>query len=227
MRKATILTMVFGVALLVTQPSHAIMMKGKLAISPYGGGAIPIGDMADADPENEKAKGAETGFNAGGAAEFFIAGNLAVGGRVNYNRFGVDEMFLNPDPGVSYDLNQTVIDFGAYLKWLFATGGKTHPYVRAGAMIGKQKLSGDATAKGETADIKATVDNALGIEGAIGVLHMFSEQVGGFVEGQITHLMTDDKDVELEFGGDTDTEKVQGDAQWITIRAGLTIFVGK
>ncbi len=59
-------------------------------------------------------------------------------------------------------------------------------------------------------------------------MHMFSEQIGGFAEGTINHLMTDGKDAEFIVDGDTALEgEAEGNFQWIAVRAGLIIFLGK
>jgi hypothetical protein len=223
MRKVIVLTSVLMVALLFSSAAQAEIL-GKFAVSPYAGVVIPIGDAADTDPDNEKALGAKTGLGFGAMAEYGLTENVMVGGRFGYNMFGFDED-LDIFEGAELDSpNWTVMEFGAYVKLLLSAGSNTRPYFKAGVNAGKAKFKADEAEAGE---IELDVASALGLEGGVGVLHMFSENMGGFVEGSFNHLMTDGKDAEILVDGDTFLEgEAEGNVQWIALRAGVTFFFG-
>lgn len=227
MRKSVLLSSVALVALMFCGVVQATEISGSIAISPFGGVVIPIGDAADTDPDNEKALGAKAGYCFGANAEYGLTENVVVGGRFGYNKFGFDE-----DAGLLEDATLDgaawkVLEFGAYLKLLMSAGSNTRPYFRAGVMAAKADFSADAESGGNTGKVELDVANALGLEGGVGVLHMFSEKLGGFVEGTVNHVMTDGKDAELIVDGDTFLSgEAEGNFQWIAVRAGLTFFVG-
>ena len=51
-------------------------------------------------------------------------------------------------------------------------GKATRPFVRAGAFAAKAKLSGDLTVGSTTNEVSAELDNALGIDAGVGIVHM-------------------------------------------------------
>lgn len=220
---------------LMTSAAHAVEVHGKLSISPYAGIVIPFGDAAETEPPTDLEAGespiggATTGFGIGGALEYGLTENVVVGGKFGYNKFGFDEEFLGDElpEGATIDGDWTIIEFGAYVKLLMAAGSNTRPYVKAGVLAGKADLKGDVTFGDLTEEGEVDISNALGIEAGVGVLHMFSNQIGGFVEGGITHLMTDGKDQKSGIGGDLEDGETSGNFQWFAIRGGLTIFFGK
>ncbi|HWO57375.1 MAG TPA: outer membrane beta-barrel protein [bacterium] len=226
MRKVIVLTSVLMVALLFSSAAQAEVL-GRFAVSPYGGVVIPIGDFADNDPENENSLGAKTGFGLGAMAEYGLTENVMVGGRFGYNQFGFDED-MSPVEGATLDGPKwTVMEFGAFVKLLLSAGSNTRPYFKAGVNAGKAKFKTDAEAGGESGEVEIDVATALGLEGGVGVLHMFSPNLGGFVEGSFNHLMTDGKDVELTVDGDSfGTEEATTNVQWIAVRAGVSFFFG-
>jgi hypothetical protein len=227
MRKVVLLTSVALVTFMISGV-QAREISGSFAISPFGGIVIPIGDAADNDPENPKALAAKTGFCAGANAEYGLTENVVVGGRFGYNQFGFDEDMDLFDGEATLDGSKwTVMEFGAYLKLLMSAGSTTRPYFKGGVMAGKAKFKADATSELGSGEIELDVATALGIEGGVGILHMFSENVGGFAEGTFNHLMTDGKDAEILVDGDSFLEgEAEGNVQWITVRAGVTFFLG-
>jgi opacity protein-like surface antigen len=204
----------------------AVEMREKLAISPFIGASIPIGDAADNDPNSAKSRGAKPGFAVVGNAEYFLTENLAAGLRFGYNRFGFDDEVAELPPGAELDAHWTIIEFAAYLKLLLSAGSPTRPYFKAGVLAGKADAKGDITFEGESAEGKIDIANSLGLEGAVGVLHMFSDNMGGFLEAGVTHLMTDGKDLEQGIDDDIETGEAEGNFQWISIRGGMTFFLG-
>lgn len=228
MKSLKVLSVTLTLLLFVAASAQAIEVKNKLAIAPFGGLVIPIGDAADNDPTNEKALGAKTGFCFGGNAEYGLTENVVVGGRFGYNKFGFDEDMELFEETTFDGSKWTVLEFGAYLKLLMSAGSNTRPYVRGGVMAGKAKFSADAESELGSGEIELDVATALGLEGGVGVMHMFSDKIAGFAEGTINHLMTDGKDAEILVDGDTFLEgEAEGNVQWIAVRAGLIIFVGK
>ena len=223
------------VLLAMSATAQAIEVHGKLALSPYAGIVIPFGDAAETEPPSDEEAGvtpiggAKSGLGLGAALEYGLTENVVVGGKFGYNKFGFDEAFLGDElpEGATIDANWTIIEFGAYVKLLMAAGAKTRPYLKAGVVAGKADLEGDITQGDATATGKIDVANSLGLEAGVGVLHMFSEQIGGFIEAGATHLMTDGKDLEAGVDDVVEQGEVSGNFQWIALRAGLTIFLSK
>jgi len=221
--------MLLGLVLLVVSSATAQGLAGKFAFTPQGGIGIPIGDFADTDTTNMNRGGATTGFAIGGTAEYYFTNKVAAGAKFIYNRFGFDEAaFVDRLMDMTVDGHYTVLEIGAFVKYVLLPENTTRPFGRLGAIFGKAKLSGEYTYMEMTMDGEADIAWSFGLEGAVGVIHMIKENIGLFGEVVYTHLMTDGKDMDVMEPGETEVskEEAEGSIDWIGVKAGATIFFG-
>ena len=225
MRIVRIALLALAVLVAASGLARAQEVAAKFALSPQLGLGVPTGDFADTDEGNA----ATMGFAVGGSGEYFFSENVAVGGKFFYDRFGMDlgdmEDFFGYY-GVDLDGNWSIIEFGAYLKYVLAPGNPTRFFGRAGVIMGKMSGTIEVSAEGVTADVDMEVPVSLGLELGIGVMHMFSDNMGFVGEAGFTHLMTDGKDVEIKGGGEIETIESDINTQWFGVKAGICVFLG-
>jgi hypothetical protein len=229
MRNVRTWVMMLGLVFLVVFSAAAKDLTGKFAFTPQGGLGIPIGDFADTDTTNANRGGATTGFSIGGTAEYYFTSKVAAGAKFIYNRFGFDEAaFADRLMDMTVDGHYTIMEFGAFVKYVLMPENTTRPFGRLGATFGKAKLSGEYTYMEMTMDGEADIAWSMGLEGAVGVIHMIKENIGLFGEVVYTHLMTDGKDMDVTEPGATEatTEEAEGSIDWIGVKGGATFFFG-
>jgi opacity protein-like surface antigen len=221
------LVFVIAATTLVCSSVHGRELKGAFSLSPFGGAVMPIADFASTDLNNENAGGATAGFCAGAAMEYGLTENVALGAHFTYNRFGTERDFAPAAIQVdAIDGRWTITEvFGAYVKLLLSAGSATCPYARAGASLGRAKFDGRIKLDLGTDDSEIEIDNSLGLNAGVGIVHMFSPQLGVFVEGSLTHLLTDKKDLDVTRDGNWwFSAENKGDWQWLAVRTGVTLF---
>jgi opacity protein-like surface antigen len=199
MKKIWLLLVVVIVCAFVTS-AGAMDLKGKFGLTGQGGLAIPFGDFSDKDK-----LAAKTGFGFGGAAEYFVNNNIAIGGTFRYDMHDIQD---------AEDASWKITNFGAFFKYIFPTGSKIMPYVRLDAGFFKPKLSGSS------GDFEASLSfsTKMGIGGGGGVMYQASENV--LIGGELLfqNAMTSD----AKAAG----WKLDSDIQYISIFAGITFLVG-
>lgn len=182
-------------------------LKGKFALSGQGGMVIPVGDFAD-----EEKFDAGTGFGFGGAGEYFVSNNVAVGATFRYTTNGVKEM-----PG-SVDADWKLTNFGAFVKYIFPTRSNVVPYMRVGLGLYKTKFSASSGA----AEASLSFDSKFGFAGGGGVMFHASDNV--LLGGEILfhNAMTDGAKADVDSG----ELELDANVQCITIYGGITFLIG-
>jgi hypothetical protein len=155
--------------LLVMVPAFAFgqipMMPGSLEFSATGGASVPFGDFNTI---------AEPGFGIGGTGAFYVMPNLAVGGSIAYNSYGVDEAYG--------EMDVTIWEMTGYGKYMFMPG-PVSPYAKGAVGLFRSKL--------ETAGFSSSV-NDMGIGGGLGAqMRLPASNIGFFAEGMAYNVFTE------------------------------------
>jgi hypothetical protein len=228
MQTAKVGILVLALVMFFVAATAAQELAGKFAFTPQGGIGLPVGDFADSDTTNAKRGGATTGFGLGGNVEYYFSENVSAGAKFTYNRFGLDEeTFADRLMGGTVDGHYSVLEFGAFTRFIFTSQSPTRVYGRAGLLFGKVKLTGDYTVMDSTFEGEADIAWSLGLEGGVGAMHMMKENMGIFGEITYTTLFTDGKDTDVTMGDETDTEEAEGNADWLGINVGVSFFFGQ
>jgi hypothetical protein len=192
-------------------------MMGKFAVAPILGASMPIqymgADLVDGGG------GAKLGFAAGASGEYYVTDDIAVGVKFIFDRFG-----MNTDdiPGDASG-NWTIMEFGVFGRYVFMQDVMTHPYARAGVLMGKAKVTTEAGSN----KLESDVAIAPGGEIAGGVMHHLSDNLSVFGEANWTGVLTDGKEIEREFNGTTQPSiEAQKHIQWVGIKVGVLYTLG-
>ncbi|NIP43158.1 MAG: hypothetical protein GWO41_02890, partial [candidate division Zixibacteria bacterium] len=89
-------------------------LEGLFNISPFGGFAFPIGDMADGDLQNPRAIYRKSGYEFGISTEGFFEPGIGVGLNFRYAVFDSKEL-----EGFSPDDKLQTINIGVHMKSVF------------------------------------------------------------------------------------------------------------
>lgn len=169
--------------------------KGTVETSLGGGGSFPVGDFKD---------NANTGFNIGGRAAYYVTERIAVGGQITYDRFGASDelkqalsgIISDPNNPLAVDANFDMLQYGAYGKYNFMPAKRAMPYVKAFVGASSVKASGRAgpdevnCAPPGCASAETWVtDFAAG--GGVGVDVRFGEIFGGYADAHYNALFTE------------------------------------
>jgi hypothetical protein len=143
------------------------MTPGALEFSATGGASVPFGDFNSY---------AEPGFGVGGQGAFYVMPNLALGGSIFYNSYGVDEIF----DGLNMDVS--IWELTGHGKYLFMPGPFA-PYAKGSVGVFRSRL--------EAAGVSSSV-NDLGLGGGVGAqLRLPASNIGLFVEGMSYVVFTE------------------------------------
>jgi len=224
--RCAISLLLWAVAVLALSDASAQSLAKRSLIVPEIGIASATGDLAE--PINRG--GLNTGSGPGGGVSFvhFFSEGFGAAARWRYVRLPVRDL----ESG-SVHVSGHVFDVSVYLT--LATKGPVIPFVNAGLMLGKPKISGEtddfpyfysADRVSGTVDIDWT--SGLTIGG--GILNPMTDRFGLYLAGEYNHLSTDGSEAEItiESGSSDLPEKViiPLNADWFTIKAGLMIFLG-
>jgi hypothetical protein len=168
MRLSLLVVAVALVALPMAASAQIPLMPGSMELSAGGGTSIPFGDF------NTVAK---TGYGLGVQGSFYVAPNIAIGGTIGYNSYGVDPAY---DP--SGDASMTIWEFSGQGKYLFMPG-PVSPYAKASMGMYHSK----ASAYGMSAS-----SSDLGIGGGLGAqLRLPTSNIGFFGEVMANSIFTE------------------------------------
>jgi opacity protein-like surface antigen len=207
-------------------------LTGKIGFVPELGLLMPMGDFGSKDStaeENMDVGYAKTGFGFGGALEYYFSSNLALGGKFFYNRFGFDTAdFEEGTPSeIDWDAHWKVIQYGAYLKYVFTPESQTKVFGRAGVIFGKPKATITGSYAGVSADAELEVDSAVGFDAGFGIMHMTDESIGISLAVDLNYLSTDGKDVTLTAADETMTVETNFSTMWVGLKVcGVFLFGG-
>ena len=188
-------------------------MMGKIAVAPIVGVSMPIqylgADLVDGGG------GAKLGFAVGASGEYYVTDEIAVGAKFIFDRFG-----MNTDdiPGDASG-NWTVMEFGVFGRYVFMQDVMTHPFVRAGVLMGKAKQTVEVGSGKSEADVAI----APGGEIAAGVMHHIGDNLSVFGEANWTGILTDGKEVDI---GATVNPEAEKNIQWVGIKIGVLYTLG-
>ena len=152
-----------------TMASTASPMKGKFTIQGFGGLLVPSGDLSNKDKGDQG-----LGWDAGGAVDYFVTDQIAIGADIGYGATkNKDNIPDSTGANSGAELKAKTLMFGAHAKWFLPTGGgKIMPWLGAGAGMYNRKL--ELTESGASLEFK---DNKVGGWGGVGVDYMMSDMV--------------------------------------------------
>lgn len=159
---------------------------GALEFSATGGASVPFGDFNTV---------AEPGFGIGGQGAMYVMPNLAIGGSIHYNSYGVDALFSDP----SLNLGINIWEFTGQAKYTFMPGPVT-PYAKAALGVFRSSF--------EALGVSSSV-NDMGIGGGIGAqLRLPASNLGFFGEAIAYSVFTDNSST-----------------NYYTVRGGINIYM--
>jgi len=168
MRLSVLVVAIALLALPMAASAQIPMMPGALELSAGGGTSIPFGDFNTV---------ANAGYGFGLQGSFYVAPNIALGGTIGYNSYGVDDAI---DPAA--DASLSIWEFSGNAKYLFMPG-PVAPYAKASLGMYRSK----ASAYGMSAS-----SNDLGVGGGVGAqMRLPASNIGFFAEGMVNSVFTE------------------------------------
>lgn len=197
--RATVLIVLLGWTVPLAA-QDAIVARGAVETSASGGAGFPFGDFKDS---------ANTGYNIGVRAGYYVTDRIAVGGQGVYERYGAsDELkqllseIVSPGGNVAVDAEFDMLHFTAYGKYLILPSARAVPYVKAHLGLSIIKASGRAgpdevtcAPPGCASAEEWVSDFAAG--GGVGLDVRFGEIFGGFAEASYNAVFTEDSTTQL------------------------------
>lgn len=191
-------------------------LAGMFNISPFGGLGMPMGDLADDDPENDDGLFRKMGFKFGAAAEYFFTPNIGAGLDFLYAIHGAKEI-----EGEEFDDKLHTMNIGVHGKYVFMTEGMLRPYGILGVGMTMNKLK-DLEEGDET--FEAKIGSKLYIMGGIGAMYFVSDMISIFGELGFDYMMLDGASIEVD-GEETDDE-VEANYYFLDLKVGLNVWFG-
>ncbi|HDS00758.1 MAG TPA: porin family protein [candidate division Zixibacteria bacterium] len=215
---------VFGAVSMVSAQD----LQGMFNISPYVGIGIPMGDLADDDPENADGLYRSIGFKFGASAEYFFTPAIGAGLEFLYAIHGAKD-FDGFEPG---DKLHTM-NIGAHFKYMFMPESMLRPYILAGVGLTMNKLK-DLEFEVEegvfvTGDLD--LDTKMYFVGGFGVKYWVSEMISIFGEAGFDYLLLDGAGAEFDgepvIDPDTGEEaELQTNYYFLDFKAGINVWFG-
>jgi len=187
-------------------------LTGRIGVGPIVGASMPIQYLKS----DEGGGMAKLGFSAGVAGEYFVNEDLSVGGRLMFDKFGVD---VEGDGSGSW----TMIEFGVFGRYQFMPGQPTRPFARAGLLMGSAKARSE-----NGVEVEGSYGMSPGIELAGGVIHQLQPNLSLFGELGWTALATDGKDIDVTIDGEDVEPPIESEKhlQWVGLKVGVIFLLG-
>lgn len=200
-------------ALAQTTAPTASPMKGHFTITGMGGLEVPTGDLSDKDKGFDQ----NLGWDAGGAVDYFITDQIAIGADVAYFATkNKDAIVDSTGADTGAEAKAKTMAFGVHAKWFMPTGGgKIMPWLGAGVGMYNRKF--EITERGASLEFK---DNKVGGWGGVGVDYRMTEMVALGVNGAY-HFSSKFEDTQ-SIGG-FDVTASSDNWSFITFNAALTL----
>ena len=210
--KKHVILFVIGFVLISFFSVRASDLKGRFALSGQGGVSIPVGDFAD-----EKRFDAEIGSGVGGAAEYFVSNSFAFGGTVRYT---VNDRYKKViyAPDLTAGQKYKMINFGAFVKYVFPTQSNLMPYVRLDLGFYKHSFCDDY---GEV-ETSVSFPAKFGFGGGGGLMYRANDHVSVSTGLLFHNAFTEGATAYTSYRAYT----VVHDIQFITVYGGITILIG-
>jgi opacity protein-like surface antigen len=212
--------------LIVFSAAGAQDLQGMFNVSPFGGLAMPMGDLADDDPVQVMEGDAafrSMGFKFGVAVEYFFTPNLGAGIDFRYATFGSKDVEFEEGTFES-DSKVTGMMFGAHGKYMFMTEGTVRPYgiLGAGMFIGKFKdVEGFLYGMEGTLDID--MDSKFYILFGGGLSYFVSPTISIFGEATFDYAMTDGAKLKID---DEEIAEIGTNYYFIDLIVGINVWFG-
>jgi hypothetical protein len=225
MRRAISLAL-WIVAVLALSDASAQSIVRRSFVLPEIGIAHATGDLAE--PINRGGLNVGSGPSGGLSFVRVFSEGFGAGARWRYVRLPVRDL----ESG-SVHVSGHVLDLSAYL--MLATKGPVIPFINAGLMLGKSKISGETDDfpyfySPDRVSGTVSIDWTTGLTVGGGILNPMTDRFGLYLVGEYCHLTTDGSEAEitLESGTINTPRKVviPLNTDWFTIKAGLMIFLG-
>jgi hypothetical protein len=205
---------------------HADGLQGQFAVSAQIGRIVPQGTFA-AERDGLPLGSATPGIGVAFDIEYYALENLSAGLKVHYNYFGQDaEYFRELFPSIYFNGHWSERGVHAYLKYIFAVRSQSRYYLRGGITVGRITGKIEATAGTNFARVYSDIGTAVGAEAALGFLHSVSPRTGLFGEVNYSYLPTGGKNATVTIQGQVINDDEIIDARWLTVRGGITVFLG-
>jgi hypothetical protein len=221
-------TLTCALLLVLSVGASAQDVAGKFSVSPFAGIGMPMGDMADDDPEaviNGDAGFRKMGIKFGIAGEYYAAPNYAFGISFRYASFGSKDLTL-PEPIGTFesDSKLTAMIFAVHGKYIFIPDGVTRPYGILGGGLGMAKFTdveGDFYGVEDPIDFDAMTKPFM--FGGLGVDYFASPTVSIFGEVTFDYAFIDG--TKLEADG-VEYQEMGANYYFVDIVAGIRVFFG-
>lgn len=206
---------------------HAENLQGQFAISAQVGRIVPQGTFAaekDGLPQGSATPGIGVAFDL----EYYALNNLSTGLKIHYNYFGQDsEYFRELFPTIFFNGHWSERGIQGYIKYIFAVRDQSRYYLRGGVFVGQ--VTGKIEAKAGTtfARVYSDIGTSVGAELALGFLHSVSPRTGLFGEVNYSYLPTGGQNATVTIQGQVINNDEIINAQWLTVRGGITVFLGR
>ena len=203
-------------------------LAGKICLSAFGGGAFPMGDLADDDMENDDALYRTTGPQFGLSVDYFFIPNFGIGAQFSYVSMGSKEYdWIGDDPNKDDVL--TMLLLGAHGKFIFVSDGNVRPYGKFGLGMVMSSFS-DFPVRVSSTTYRITdveIDTKLYLQLAGGVNFFVSPQVSLFAELTYNYLMLDGAGLKFTDISNAPTdEEIDANAYYFGLIAGVNIWLG-
>jgi opacity protein-like surface antigen len=216
----------FCIILIIFSAVNAQDLQGMFNVSPFGGLAMPMGDLADDDPVQVMEGDAafrSMGFKFGVAVEYFFTPNLGAGLDFRYATFGSKDVEFDEGTFES-DSKITGMMFGAHAKYMFMSEGAVRPYgiLGAGFFIGKFKdVEGVFYQMDEV--LEFDMDSKLYFLFGGGVNYFISPTISIFGEATLDYAMTDGAKLKID---DEEIAEIGTNYYFIDLIVGANIWFG-
>ncbi len=207
-KKSALLALLLLLALALSAFSQDDEEKWRnFEVEVYGGLSVPSGTLSDWNDS----LGAKTGYNMGLAGAYYFTEKICAGTYFTYTQFNIKD----------YTLSYRLYDGGLYGKYCFVGESNFEPYVKLTGGVVWPKF---ATWIGDDKNIlrELSYDPALNFGLNIGMLYYTSDFGSIFVELGYNYDLL--KDSQSDYAHDN--FKLPDNANYINVRAGLTVFFG-
>ncbi len=193
-------------------------LQGMFNISPYFGLGIPMGDLADDDPENEDALYRSMGFKFGASAEYFFTPAFGAGLEFLYAIHGAKEL-----DGFEPDDKLHTMNIGAHIKYVFMPESMFRPYLLAGGGLTMNKVKDVLIDTEQTVEIK--LDTKMYLVGGVGAMYWVSDMISLFGEFGFDYLLLDGSGIEID-GTEVPDDEVAKNYYFLDFKAGINVWFG-
>lgn len=186
-----------------------------IEVSFFGGVGVPGGGLSDWTTSNEE-RGAETGWDIGIDAGYFLSPTLVAGLNFVYTEFSIDASSEQPNH------NHRLYNPNLYIKYLFEGESNWIPYVKGHVGVENVKFSTFVENVAGNRYREISYDPSFGFGVGAGLFYYTADYSGLFLEASYHHAFS--KDTKATY---LDTEYELGENVGVfDVHAGVRILIG-